>query len=108
MTIAEDGSVSAAGGLLVASAFFPWTAHGTGSSMRGYELANFALSRPGGVWIGAARWLALVLYLVPITGAVALTLVGARRSGKRVRAGALMVGSGVAIGQSPMRTRSPR
>lgn len=56
--------------LLFASAFGPWPSHGTGSTLSGHALGDLLLRGTISPW--APRWAGLVLYVVPLCGAVSL------------------------------------
>jgi hypothetical protein len=83
--------------LLVASTFFHWAGRGSGSALTLGELGDLALG--GRASSALSRWTGLVLYLIPISGA--LIVVGAgidRPLGRRLSLGATIVAAVLVTG----------
>lgn len=81
----------AAGAVLVISSFFlPYNDAGVGSAIAGHGLADLVLSGTISSW--APRWIGLVLYLLPLGGA--LVLVGL---GLDATIGRVVIGLGIAV-----------
>lgn len=71
--------MAVAGGLLLASTFAPWSDRGSGSSIALRRVGDLVLSGAVDAW--APRWVGLVVYAIPLGGA--LLLVGAGLGSRR-------------------------
>jgi hypothetical protein len=83
---------SAGGLLLVAATFLPWSDRGAGSAIALRRIADLVLS--GAVDAFVPRWAGLVIYLIPLGGA--LVLIGAGL-GARLGVGLGAAGVGLAV-----------
>lgn len=90
---AARAAATSIGGLaLLCSTFLPWTASGLGSSQAGHELADLVVSGTVAAWVD--RWTGVVLYAVPLAGALLLgTATVAGRGARWCRRAALAGGS---------------
>jgi len=79
------------GALLLGASLLPWSGRGAGSSIALVRIADLVLSGVVDAWV--PRWAGLVVYAIPLGGA--LLLLG---TGLGQRAGALVGAAGVGLG----------
>ncbi len=90
--------LQATGGLLiVGSMFLHWAGRGTGSALTLGELGDLALG--GQASAAASRWTGIVVYLIPISGALIVVGSGIRGPvGRRLTIGATVVAAVMIVG----------
>ncbi|MGI8938097.1 MAG: hypothetical protein ACR2JF_07785 [Iamia sp.] len=76
---ASRASAALGGLLLLVATAMPWSGRGAGSSIALHRVGDLILSGAVDAW--ASRWIGLVVYAVPLSGA--LLLVGAGLGGRR-------------------------
>lgn len=86
------GRAAGTGGgvLLLGASFAPWTGHGAGSSIALVRIADLILSGAIDTWV--PRGAGLVVYAIPLGGALLLLGTGLERT-----AGALVAGAGLVL-----------
>jgi hypothetical protein len=93
-TPAADACFLVGGGVLFASAFLQWVAHGPGSGLRGHALVDAIVALGRHVPALSSGRLTILWYLVPALGTaswIACGLRGARSRASRIVAGAALV-----------------
>jgi hypothetical protein len=81
---------------VLSSMFWPWTTHGTGSSVPGHRLASLLLQGRADLW--HPRWMGAALFLVPLSGSVGLAAVVLEgKSAAIVRVAAIVLATAISV-----------